>query len=60
MYIDSRPLGNRGKGSQGESYFTAKNPPLGAVIKYFFNDTLKTQKQINLLIQKKITCYFGY
>ena len=25
MYIDSRPLGNRGKGSQGESYFTAKN-----------------------------------
>jgi hypothetical protein len=36
MYIDSRPLGSRGKGSQGESYFTASNPPLGSVIRYFF------------------------
>lgn len=53
MYIDSRPLGNRGKGSQGESYFTAKNPPVGAVIKYFFNDTLKTQKQIRQALEKK-------
>ena len=53
MYIDSRPLGNRGKGSQGESHYTAKNPPLGVVIKYFFNDTLKTQKQIRQEQEKK-------
>ena len=53
MYIDSRPLGNRGKGSQGESYFTAKNPPVGAVIKYFFNDTLKTKMQIRQALEKK-------
>ena len=53
MYIDSRPLGSRGKGSQGESYFTASNPPLGSVIRYFFNDTLKTQKKIRQEIEKK-------
>ena len=53
MYFDSRPLGNRGKGSQGESHYTAKNPPLGVVIKYFFNDTLKTQKQIRQEQEKK-------
>ena len=27
--MDARPLGLRGKGSQGESHYTAKNPPLG-------------------------------
>ena len=51
--MDSRPLGNRGKGSQGESHFTAENPPLGVVIKYFFNDTLKTQKQRRQELEKK-------
>ena len=44
MYMDSRPLGTRNKGSQGESLFNAKNPPLGTVINYIFNDTLKTKK----------------
>ena len=53
MYIDSRPLGLRGKGSQGESYFTAKNPPIGAVINYIFNDSLKTQKEIRQSNEKK-------
>ena len=50
MYVDARPLGLRGKGSQGESHFTTPNPPLGAVITYYFNDTLKTSKEIR---QKK-------
>lgn len=53
MYIDSRPLGLRGKGSQGESYFTAENPPIGAVINYIFNDTLKTKKEIRQSNEKK-------
>jgi photosystem II stability/assembly factor-like uncharacterized protein len=45
MYVDARPLGLRGKGSQGESLYNAKNPPLGAVITYYLNDTLRTNKQ---------------
>ena len=53
MYIDSRPLGLRGKGSQGESYFTAENPPIGVVINYIFNDTLKTKKEIRQSNEKK-------
>ncbi len=50
MYIDSRPLGLRGKGSQGESHYTANNPPIGAVFTYSFNDTLQSAKDIR---QKK-------
>ena len=53
MYIDSRPLGLRGKGSQGESHYTAKNPPIGAVINYIFNDSLKTQKEIRQSNEKR-------
>jgi photosystem II stability/assembly factor-like uncharacterized protein len=56
MYVDSRPLGLRGKGSQGESMYNAKNPPLGAVFTYYFKDTLRTskstrQKQENIKIK---------
>ena len=53
MYIDSRPLGTRNKGSQGESLFNAKNPPLGTVINYIFNDTLKTKKSLRQEEEKK-------
>ena len=45
MFIDARPLGGRGKSSQGESLYNAENPPLGAVITYYFNDTLLTNKE---------------
>lgn len=44
MYIEETPLGGRGKGSQGESYFTAPNPPLGAVFTYYLKDGYKTRK----------------
>lgn len=53
MYVDARPLGLRGKGSQGEAHYTADNPPLGTVITYFFNDTLKTSKEIRQKMEKK-------
>jgi hypothetical protein len=45
MYIQSRPLGGRGKSFQGEAFFTADNPPFGAVFTYYLKDTLKTRKQ---------------
>jgi hypothetical protein len=50
MYIDARPLGLRGKGSQGESFYHAENPEFGAVFTYMLNDTLNTLKEIR---QKK-------
>ncbi|HKV40928.1 MAG TPA: glycosyl hydrolase [Blastocatellia bacterium] len=45
MYIESRPLGGRGKGFQGEAFFTSPNPPFGATFTYYLKDALKTRKQ---------------
>ncbi|HSB10434.1 MAG TPA: glycosyl hydrolase [Blastocatellia bacterium] len=45
MYIQSQPLGGRGKAFQGESYFTAENPPFGATFTYFLKEAPKTRKQ---------------
>ena len=39
------PLGGRGTGTQGDSYFTAENPPNGATIRYFVKETPKSMKE---------------
>ena len=44
MYIQAQPIGLRGKGFQGESFFTAENPPFGATFSYYLKDELKTKK----------------
>lgn len=44
MYIQAQPLGGRGKSFQGESFFTAENPPFGATFTYYLKDELKTRK----------------
>src|SRR5438132_4642458 len=44
MYIQSQPLGGRGKSFQGESFFTAENPPFGATFTYYLKDELKTKR----------------
>ncbi len=44
MYIQSTPLGGRGKASQGESFYTAENPPFGATFTYYLKESLKTKK----------------
>lgn len=44
MFMEKSPLGtlgSRSKGFQGESYFTAPNPPVGAVFAYFLKDAPK-------------------
>ena len=46
MYGRSSPLGGSDKSFQGESYFTAPNPPYGATITYYIKETPKTKKQI--------------
>ncbi len=54
MYIEASPLGRRGKGFQGDSYFSAPNPPFGAVFTYYLKETLKTRRQERLEREKRI------
>ncbi|MEQ8361324.1 MAG: glycosyl hydrolase [Cyclobacteriaceae bacterium] len=44
MFVERTPLGIRGKGFQGESYFSTPNPTVGAVFTYYFKEDLKTSK----------------
>jgi photosystem II stability/assembly factor-like uncharacterized protein len=52
MFVASRPLGLRGKGFMGESYFTADNPPFGATFSYYLKDAYKTKKKIRQEAEK--------
>jgi photosystem II stability/assembly factor-like uncharacterized protein len=48
MFVESYPLGTLGsqeKGFQGEMYFSAPNPLLGAVFTYYLKDGLQTLKE---------------
>ena len=45
MYVPATPLGGDGKANQGENLFTAPNPPVGAVIRFYLRDDYKTLKQ---------------
>ncbi len=52
MYIPSRQYGMREKAFQGESLYTADNPPMGGVITYYLKDGLKTMKEIRREAEK--------
>ncbi len=45
-YIQSSPLGGRGKGFHGDSFFVADNPPFGATFTYYLKETLKTKEEL--------------
>jgi hypothetical protein len=45
MFIQSQPLGGRGKSFQGESFYTADNPPFGATVTWYLKDAIKTRKE---------------
>ncbi|HEU4713081.1 MAG TPA: hypothetical protein VFS76_16035 [Pyrinomonadaceae bacterium] len=45
MYIQSQPLGGRGKSFQGERYYTADNPPFGATVTWYMKDPIRTRKE---------------
>ncbi len=45
MYIESMPLGIRGKGFQGESFWNAPNPKVGSMFTYYLKEDLKTLKE---------------
>jgi hypothetical protein len=44
LYVPARALGSE-KGSQGDGFFTAPNPPSGAVFTYYLKDSFQTLKQ---------------
>lgn len=46
MFVESTPLGLRGKAFQGETFYTAPNPPLGAVFTYYLKDELRTRRKL--------------
>jgi len=52
LYAPARPLG-REKGSQGDRFYTAPNPPFGAVFTYFLKEPFKTLKQERQAEEKK-------
>ena len=53
VYNPSHPLGHKGKSFQGESFYTANNPSIGAVITYSLKDEYKTIKEIRQAKEEK-------
>jgi photosystem II stability/assembly factor-like uncharacterized protein len=45
LYIERHPLGGPRKGFQGDAFYTAENPPYGAVFTAYLKDKLKTKKE---------------
>src|SRR5205085_12694758 len=45
LYVERAQLGLPGKTFQGESYFTAPNPPFGALFTYYLKDDLKSRRK---------------
>jgi photosystem II stability/assembly factor-like uncharacterized protein len=45
LYVERHPLGEPKKGFQGDAFYTADNPPYGAVFTAFLKEKLKTKKE---------------
>ena len=45
LYIERHPLGEPKKGFLGDAFFTAENPPYGAVFTAYLKEKLKTKKE---------------
>lgn len=53
-YIPQRELGGSEKASQGGAFFTAPNPPFGAVFTWYLRDALKSREEQRLEKEKKL------
>jgi hypothetical protein len=69
MFVQSAPLGSLGtqsKGFQGENYFTAENPPVGATFTYYLKEDVNTledkrkEKEKELIKDNKPVPYPSY
>jgi photosystem II stability/assembly factor-like uncharacterized protein len=45
LYVERHPLGGPKKGFQGDAFYTAENPPYGAVFTTYLKDKVKTKKE---------------
>jgi hypothetical protein len=45
IYIQDGPLGYGEKATMGDAFFTAPNPPFGAVFTYYLKDSLKSPRE---------------
>jgi photosystem II stability/assembly factor-like uncharacterized protein len=45
LYLPSFPLGGESKASQGESFYTAPNPPYGVTFTYYLKEHIKSLKE---------------
>jgi len=45
LYVERHPLGGPKKGFQGDAFYTADNPPFGAVFTAYLKEKLKTRKE---------------
>ncbi len=45
MFVPRSPLGGRDKASQGDAFYTAPNPPLGATFTYYVGQAIKTREK---------------
>jgi hypothetical protein len=54
MYIPARPLGLREKSAQGDAFFTAPNPPFGAIFTYYLKDPIRSRKDQREEAEKEI------
>jgi photosystem II stability/assembly factor-like uncharacterized protein len=53
MFIQSNPLGYRGTGFQGASFYSAPNPEVGAIFTYYLKNEFKTLKDLRRDDEKK-------
>jgi photosystem II stability/assembly factor-like uncharacterized protein len=52
LFVPTMPYGMPGKGFQGEMFYSAPNPPHGAVLSYSLRDGIKTLKQKRIDAEK--------
>jgi photosystem II stability/assembly factor-like uncharacterized protein len=53
MYIATAPNGGRDKAFFGDRFFTAQNPPFGAVFTYYLKDELKSLRKTRMAAEKE-------
>ena len=54
IYNPARPLGLPGKSMQGDDYYTAANPPFGAVFTYHLKDALRSRRKSRLEAEREL------
>ena len=54
QYIEASPLGGEDKASQGHAFFTAPNPPYGAVFTYHLSAGLQSRQQVRREAERRL------